>query len=600
MMKLKFVLYLTALLIFASCPLHAQIFTKVTATSNPIVTDPVQTSYAGARWIDFDNDGLLDLFVVRTGLYHNDGNGNFTKMTGTGIGLSTGIGNTWADVDNDGDIDCLLPGGNAGGSKLFLNNGNNTFSKNSNGPFAVDTSLRGWAASFGDYNNDGLTDLFIASPVGFASITDPCKFLINAGGGDFVRVDTTVITDTVDAFTVPTWSDYDNDGDVDLFIGAGRVNGFLSRDYLFDNNHVQGSPTLFTRNNSSPLGNDLHDGQVWNWIDFDNDGDLDAFLTNYQGPNTGLGYQNEMYKNDNGTFIKLTVTDVGTIVSDIGTSLSSTWGDFDNDGDLDCVVTNEAIQRNTYYRNNIIQGSTVFTKITNEPFVTTTGDHYCATSGDYDNDGDLDLFISGNSDKGLFKNNTSQKDFINIKLIGATSNKSGIGAKVRVKANGIWQMREISSQNSFNGMNMLNAHFGFGTSGPNPLIIDSIRIEWPSGTVDVCTQVISNIFYIANEGGCLTTNLATLKNSNKLIQNLSINPNPVNDKLIFNFSLTQNSKIELTLTDVMGKVVLKKSILHSEVGYNNSSLDIALLSKEFYTMLLSSGNNYSSVNFLKQ
>ena len=600
MMKLKFVLYLTALLILASCPLHAQIFTKVTATSNPIVTDPVQTSYAGASWIDFDNDGLLDLFVVRTGLYHNDGNGNFTKMTGTGIGLSTGIGNTWADVDNDGDIDCLLPGGNAGGSKFFLNNGNNTFSKNSNGPFAVDTSLRGWAASFGDYNNDGLTDLFIASPVGFASITDPCKFLINAGGGNFVRVDTTGITDTVDAFTVPTWSDYDNDGDVDLFIGAGRVNGSLSRDYLFDNNHVQGSTTLFTRINSTPLGNDLHDGQVWNWIDFDNDGDLDAFLTNYQGPNTGLGYQNEMYKNDNGTFIKLTVTDVGTIVSDIGTSLSSTWGDFDNDGDLDCVVTNEAIQRNTYYQSNIIQGSTVFTKITNEPFVSITGDHYCATSGDYDNDGDLDLFISGNSDKGLFKNNTSQKDFINIKLIGATSNKSGIGAKVRVKANGIWQMREISSQNSFNGMNMLNAHFGFGTSGPNPLIIDSIRIEWPSGTVDVCTQVISNIFYIANEGGCLTTNLATLKNSNKLIQNLSINPNPVNDKLIFNFSLTQNSKIELTLTDVMGKVVLKKSILHSEVGYNNSSLDIALLSKGFYTMLLSSGNNYSSVNFLKQ
>ena len=315
-MKIRFVLCFNAFLIIVNSPCTiAQIFTRVTATSNPVVTDPVQTSYAGASWIDFDNDGLLDLFVVRTGLYHNNGNGDFTKMAGSGIGLSTGIGNTWADIDNDGDIDCLLSGGNAGGSKLFLNNGNNTFSKNTNGPFAVDTLLRGWAASFGDYNNDGLTDLFIASPVGFASITDPCKFLINAGSGNFVRVDTTAITDTVDAFTVPTWSDYDNDGDIDLFIGAGRVNGSLSRDYLFDNNHVQGSATLFTRNNSSPLGNDLHDGQVWNWIDFDNDGDLDAFLTNYQGPNTGLGYQNEMYRNDNGNFIKLTDTDVASLVT---------------------------------------------------------------------------------------------------------------------------------------------------------------------------------------------------------------------------------------------------------------------------------------------
>ena len=600
-MKIKFVLYLNALLIIVNSPCTiAQIFTRVTATSNPIVTDPVQTSYAGASWIDFDNDGLLDLFVVRTGLYHNNGNGDFTKMAGSGIGLSTGIGNTWADIDNDGDIDCLLSGGNAGGSKLFLNNGNNTFSKNSNGPFAVDTLLRGWAASFGDYNNDGLTDLFIASPVGFASITDPCKFLINAGSGNFVRVDTTAITDTVDAFTVPTWSDYDNDGDIDLFIGAGRVNGSLSRDYLFDNNHVQGSSTLFTRNNSSPLGNDLHDGQVWNWIDFDNDGDLDAFLTNYQGPNTGLGYQNEMYRNDNGTFIKLTNTDVGSIVSDIGTSLSSTWGDFDNDGDLDCIVTNEAIQRNTFYKSNIIQGSSVFTKITTEPFVTNTGDHYCATSGDYDNDGDLDLFISGNSDKGLFKNNTSQKDFINIKLIGVTSNKSGIGAKVRVKANGIWQMREISSQNTFNGMNMLNAHFGLGDSGPNSTIIDSVKIEWPSGTVDFCTQVISNTFYIANEGGCLSTNLVSLKNSAALIQNLSISPNPVNDKLIFNFSLTQTIKIELTIIDELGKVVLKKIIKNSDVGNNSSTIDVSNLNQGFYKMLLSDGKNILSTNFLKQ
>ena len=600
-MKIRFVLYFNALLIIVNSPCTiAQIFTRVTATSNPIVTDPVQTSYAGASWIDFDNDGLLDLFVVRTGLYHNNGNGDFIKMAGSGIGLSTGIGNTWADIDNDGDIDCLLSGGNAGGSKLFLNNGNNTFSKNSNGPFAVDTLLRGWAASFGDYNNDGLADLFIASPVGFASITDPCKFLINAGSGNFVRVDTTAITDTVDAFTVPTWSDYDNDGDIDLFIGAGRVNGSLSRDYLFDNNHVQGSATLFTRNNSSPLGNDLHDGQVWNWIDFDNDGDLDAYLTNYTG-NTTTGYPNEMYRNDNGTFVKLTFADVGSIVTDAGISLSSTWGDFDNDGDLDCIVTNEGQQKNIYYQSNIQQGSTVLTKITTEPFTTNNGDHWCATSGDYDNDGDLDLFISGNSDKGLFENTTTQTDFINIKLIGVTSNKSGIGAKVRVKAHGFWQMREISSQNTFNGMNMLNAHFGFGATGPIALYVDSIKIEWPSGIVDVCTNVFANWFYVATEGQCLSAvGINEIENPEKDFFLVSAYPNPAVAVLSFKYYSALHSKIKVSIISTDGKIVFTKQLLKCDTGINNDSIEIKDLKIGTYTLVLSNGKQTCKAKFVKQ
>ncbi len=154
---------------------NGQIFTKVTSNTNPIVTAPAQTFYNGASWIDYDNDNLLDLYIVRSGLFRNDSNGNFTKINSSGIESSTAIGNSWADVDNDGDIDCILSGGNTGGSKFFLNNGDNTFSKNSLGPFAVDTLLRGWGSAFGDYNNDGLVDLFIAAPVGFASITGKLK-----------------------------------------------------------------------------------------------------------------------------------------------------------------------------------------------------------------------------------------------------------------------------------------------------------------------------------------------------------------------------------------------------------------------------------------
>lgn len=590
------------LLILFTC-LHsvAQNFTQVTTITNPIVSDPVQSFYAGASWIDYDTDGRLDLFVVRGGLYHNDGNGAFTKISTSGIGLTTGIGNTWADVDNDGDIDCMISGGNTGGSRFYMNNGNGSFTQNINGPFANPINIRGWGSAFGDYNNDGLADLFIAAAYNFANIKDSCKFFINSGGGNFIRVDSLSITDTLDAFTVPSWSDYDNDGDVDLFIGSGRVNGSLSRDYLFDNNHFPGTGPLFSRNNSMPLGTDLHDGQIWNWIDFDNDGDLDAFLTNYSGTTPTTGYQNEMYRNDNGTFVQLTVADVGPIVTDLGHSLSNTWGDFDNDGDIDCIVTNENMEGNVYYESQIMQGSSVFITPQNEPFEAFPGDHFCATSADYDNDGDLDLFISGNSDKGLYVNSSPAKDFINIKLIGMSSNKSGLGAKVRVKAHGFWQMREIAAQNTFNGMNMLNAHFGFGFTGPVALQADSILIEWPSGTIDLCTNVYVNSFYTAMEGQCLVpAGVPGIQNDSGSLLLEPVFPNPAMDLLTFNYYPATADPLKVSLTDESGNVILTKTVPFGSLGKNSASLDIKKLSGGLYTLNVVCGKKSGKAKFVKQ
>lgn len=599
-MKSKLILLLIIAIALSHKNVSAQIFSKVTTPTNPIVSDPVQSYYNGASWIDFNADGLLDLFVVRGGLYQNVGNGNFIKNTSSGIGLSTGIGNSWADVDNDGDIDCLLSGGNAGGTRLFLNNGNGTFTENSSGVFTNPLKLRGWGSAFGDYNNDAWVDLFIAAPFGFAQISDSCKFLVNTGNGNFIRIDTTALTDTLDAYTVPTWSDYDNDGDVDLFIGSGRVNGSLSRDYLFDNKLTSGNPRYFSRNNTSPLGTDVHDGQVWNWIDFDNDGDLDGFLTNYQGTGT-VGYKNEMYRNDSTSFTKLSVADVGAIAGDIGVSLASTWGDFDNDGDLDCIVTNELNQKNTFYKSNIRQGSTVFTKITNEPFELSNGNHWCAATGDYDNDGDLDLFISGASDKGLYLNSTTQTDFINIKLVGINSNKSAIGAKVRVKARGFWQLREISAQNTFNGLNMLNAHFGFGNTGPLALYIDSIVIEWPSGNTEICTNIFANTFYLATEGQCLIP-IGVQKINSELagFQIVSVYPNPVKELLTVKYIASSESSTEINILDTASKPVLSKSIHSGKKGNNSVSLDVKNLPRGVYTLQLKNQFQTSSAKFVKQ
>ena len=177
----------------------------------------------------------------------------------------------------------------------------------------------------------------------------------------------------------------------------------------------------------------------------------------------------------------------------------------------------------------------------------------------------MDLFISGNSDKGLFENTTTQtlplENYINIKLIGVTSNKSAIGAKVRVKGNGFWQMREISSQNTFNGMNMLNAHFGFGNSITMPLVIDTIRIEWPSGVIDICTNITANTFYTATEGQCLVaTGIKNIENQNKDFFRISIYPNPSDNILSFNYTVLLPSQIKVSIINVEGKTVFTKQL----------------------------------------
>lgn len=135
-------------------------------------------------------------------------------------------------------------------------------------------------------------------------------------------------------YTVATWSDYDLDGDPDLFIGAGPANGTPGPDFIYRNMMVEtGLPDL-VRVTEGPLATKNRDGQVFNWIDFDNDGDLDVYVTNWGGAGQG-GLRDELYRNDSGELVEIAT---GNIVTDEQVPLGSTWGDFDNDGDLDAYV----------------------------------------------------------------------------------------------------------------------------------------------------------------------------------------------------------------------------------------------------------------------
>ncbi|MCH8838987.1 MAG: CRTAC1 family protein, partial [Candidatus Marinimicrobia bacterium] len=190
---------------------------------------------------------------------------------------------------------------------------------------------------------------------------------------------------------------------------------------------------------------------------------------------------NFLYANNgDGSFTAVTG---GPVVTDGGISVGGSWGDYDNDGDLDLFVANDNTQRNFLYANN---GDGSFTAVTTGPVVTIFTSSAGSSWGDYDNDGDLDLFVTTaglNHNNFLYANNGNANHWINLALVGTQSNVSAIGARVSLKAtiggSPSWQLTEISGQTGYLSQNSLNAEFGLGDATS----IDTIRIEWPSGFV---------------------------------------------------------------------------------------------------------------------
>lgn len=459
-MKNKLSLFLITFILVATS-LIAQSF-ELDQTS-ALSTTAVAENYSGAAWVDYDNDGDLDLTTTPNFIFENDGSGNFTLVE-TGIGAdqqsNSSNGFSWADFDNDGDLDVALAGNP---SAIYRNNGDGTFELFETGDLYTAASFRNWASAWADYNNDGYVDLVLAHPRGYLGNKQPSAFFINKGGGYLAQIDTFEFTIEYAPYTVPIWSDYDLDGDQDLFIGSGPANGTAAMDYNYINLLAETGSAQLRRNTSDPIGTDLQDGQTWNFIDYDNDGDLDGYITNYGGAD------NHFYQNNDGVYVE-----VQNALTLTGQYLSNNWGDFDNDGDLDVLLTGDS--NNKIFTNN---GDGTFSELTG--ILPANGGAIGATLGDYDNDGDLDFYVSGGT-YGLYNNVTdNSNNWVKLNLEATISNRSAIGARVEVVAtingNSVRQMREVSAQNGFNSQNSLTVHFGLGDAS----VIDSVIVYWPSG-----------------------------------------------------------------------------------------------------------------------
>lgn len=384
----------------------------------------------GVVWGDYDGDNDLDVYVVNQNnqqdfLYRNNGNGTFTDVAIT-VGMidaSYGRGAAWGDYDNDGDLDLFVSNTVGQQDFLYRNNGNGTFVEVSALAGMTDVSW-GEGVAWGDYDGDHDLDLFVANEVGQQD------FLYqNNGNGTFTNVAQTVGMTDASGGNGAAWGDYDGDGDLDLYV-ANRIG---QQDFLYRNN---GNGTFTDVATSVGMTDGSH-GVGIAWADYDADGDLDLYVAN------GTTHQDFLYRNNgNGTSFTDVASSVGMADGSYGIGVA--WGDYDGDADLDAMVVNNG-QPYFLYQNN---GNGTFTEVASSVGITDVADGNHAAWADYDNDGDLDLFIANatNQQDFLYRNGSTGLNYIKVNALtdvngnaveaDADPERLAIGSTVEIDLNG--------------------------------------------------------------------------------------------------------------------------------------------------------------------
>ena len=453
-------------------------------------------TFGNPIWGDFDGDGDLDLFAdnhynLPPYLYQNNGNGTFTDIFSTsGIaGPGDKHGSAWVDYDNDGDLDLNITKGAAGGSTLGMKMDllyqyvGGQFVDQAEAAGVGNTFGRGRTVAWGDYDRDGDVDLLDVN------LKTDLVLYRNNGDGTFTDVTAQAGLGQMQ-YVEGAFADYDNDGWPDIFCTTSERRD-ATNDVLLHNN---GDGTF--SNVSSQAGIlPVTGGRALAWGDYDNDGDLDLFLSR----GTDVLFKQILYRNNgDGTF-----TDVADQagLGVMSNNRAAAWGDFDNDGYLDLYVVDSGTDPvgkgpNSLYRNN---HDGTFTNVAAETGVEARAESRGrgAAWGDYDNDGSLDLFVTNGEDNTdfnhgpqfLFHNQGSGSHWLKIKLVGTVSNRQGLGAKVTLRVRRTMQFREMNgAEGHFYGQGSVPLHFGLGGAK----VVNAITIQWPSGLVQQLRRVAAD------------------------------------------------------------------------------------------------------------
>jgi enediyne biosynthesis protein E4 len=487
---------------------------------------------------DYDGDGYQDIYFVngrdlhnkgitaRNALYRNNGDFTFTDVTeqagvpGTGYGL----GCVWGDYDNDGYPDLFVT--QFGRNVLYHNNGDGTFTDVTDkaGVAGMDFgTLFHSGATFFDYDRDGRLDLYVGGYVdlgpdapkyctisGTKTSCPPTAYkgtadilYHNNGDGTFTNVTKAAkIYQPQGKNLAVGAADYDNDGWPDLFVANDGLNA-----YLYHNEHNGTFDEIGTLSGMGlASGGYAMAAMCISFGDYNNNGVLDLFITDFQQNSDHL------FRNDGkGSFDEVT-DQAGITVPTRGVlGFGGGFFDYDNDGWLDLFVANGHVYPEVEQVSPDVKFKQINSLLHNEhngKFVETTSSAGPGFStpyvgrgvafADFDNDGFMDLVVGNNGDPPLLLRNSggNGNHFVNVKLVGHKSNRDAMGARIRIVAGGLAQIREIYGGGSYLSQSDLRANFGLGKVAH----VDSIEVRWPSGQKQMFRDLEADKFYLIDEG----------------------------------------------------------------------------------------------------